>query len=156
MRPSDMHPRATVAFTLLLLAGCAQAPGPTPAAQSARCLPSRATVTPTEVKLGAPVRLSAPPFSCKASYGSGKTYQVSLNVSLPGGTRAENRDLGFIPVQSDGSFDATLTVPTDVPTGGGTFFLHGSAYDLGCQDTVGGSGSCGGYSAYPGVHISAP
>ena len=121
-----------------------------------RCLPSRAAVTPTTVVPGATVRVSAPPFTCPASYEPGTTYRVTLQVAAYGALTGENRDLGTVPVGTDGAFDQLVTLPADLPAGEAMVFLGGSAYDLPCQDTEGSAGSCSGYSAYPYLTITPP
>lgn len=61
--------------------------------------------------------------------------------------------LGFIPVNRDHSFKATVTVPGDSPAGDAELFLRGSAYDNPCQDTISSSSSCAGFTTYPDVTI---
>lgn len=162
--------RAAVMTTALLtvvplvLAGCSGAGGPPArdvdgAAGGSRCLPSRITAEPTSVAAGQQVRLLAPPFACSAGYPSGTTYRLlawaDLEGPVPSGGR-DPRSLGTVPVEQDGSLDADVTLPTDLPPGRASIQVLGSAYDDPCDDTGGSSGSCALYDVDVEVLPVAP
>lgn len=145
----------TVLLTIvsLILAGRSGAGGP-PArgvdrpAGVARCLPSPITAEPTSVAAGQRVRLLAPPFACSAGHSSGTTYRLRAWADLEGPVPSGGRDprsLGRVPVEQDGSLDAEVTLPDDLPPGRASIEVLGSAYDEPCDDTAGSSGSCAVY-----------
>jgi hypothetical protein len=97
------------------------------------------TATPSRVAVGGAVTVSSPSFACPASYPAGKEYRLLL--ALVGG--GAPMSLGRVPVGRDGSFRASLVIPTDAPPGEAFIEVSGSALDD-CRDTAG--GSCAGYT----------
>ena len=122
-----------------------------PSAAATPCLPAPATASPVVLRPGESVNLSAPAFTC-AAYQPGKTYAVVLDITADNSQAIFEADLGRLPVNIDGSFQATVRLPADVPTGQGTFYLRGNSYDL-CGDQPSDYGSCPGYKANPTVTI---
>jgi hypothetical protein len=103
---------------MLSMAACATSP-------SRPCYPSRLVISPTTVPVGGSVVLSTGPFECHASYPPGKTYKVTLGPL----------SLGTVPVNQDGSFRATLVIPSNVPPRQVNLEVKGSAFDTPCKDT---------------------
>lgn len=126
---------------LMLVASCLLTTSGCGTSSSNRCLPSRLAVSPTTVSAGGTVVLSSGPFACHASYPRGKTYTVILGLT----GRGEPRSLGQVPVNQDGSFRATLVIPSDVSPGQTYLTVYGSAFDAPCKDTR--NGSCAVYSS---------
>lgn len=122
-----------------------------PSAAAQPCLPAPATASPVVLRPGGSVTLSAPAFTCTA-YQPGKTYAVVLDITTDNAPGIYEADLGRLPVNTDGSFQGTVRLPADVPTGQGTFYLRGNSYDL-CGDRPTDYGSCPGYKANPTVTI---
>jgi len=142
--------------SLLLATGCgsgstseqpqAAAPAPAPTATQP-CLPSRLAVSPATVKVGGSVVLSAPAFTCGATYAAGKTYTVTLGLV----GRSEPKPLGSVAVNPDGSFRATLSIPATASPGEAYLTVGGSAFDDCGKD---GTGSCAGYAS-PALTLTA-
>ncbi len=122
-----------VAASTLPIGGCGSS-------SAQRCFPSRLAVTPTTVPAGDVVVLSSAPFACHASYPRRKTYAVTLARFGPG----QPRSLGNVPVNQDGSFRATLVIPSDSSPGEAYLIVEGSAFDK-CADTP--NASCVGYDS---------
>jgi hypothetical protein len=97
---------------------------------------------------GTSIDLSADPFPCDGSYGSGHTYRATLVVTPPDRTGARF-DLGSFPVARDGSFATSLRLPPDAPAGRAVLNLRGSTYDR-CDD---GNSACPGYES-PGFAVT--
>ena len=145
------HWRALAAAVLAaspVLTGCAGAGGPFDSDRPARassCFPSRISAEPASVPAGRQVRLVAAPFACPSSYPAGKTYSLEawadVEGPVPSGGR-EPRSLGTVPVGQDGSLDAVVGLPGDLPPGRASIQVLGSADDEPCDDTAGSSGSC--------------
>jgi hypothetical protein len=104
-----------------------------------QCLPSPMTASPSQIVVGGTVTVSSPSFACRASYPAGKQYRLLLAEV----GRAAPWSLGRVPVGRDGSFRASLVIPTDAPPGEASIEVSGSAFDD-CGDTAG--GSCAGYA----------
>jgi hypothetical protein len=129
---------------LVLIAACTLSTSACGTSSANRCLPSRLAVSPTTVPVGGTVVLSSGPFACHASYPRGKTYSVILGRFEPG----KPSSLGKVPVNQDGSFRATLVIPSDASPGEAYLLVEGSAFDAPCKDTR--NGSCvAGYDSPP-------
>ena len=115
------------------------------------CDPAPASVAPVRAHAGDALTLSAPAAARLAASGAAaSSYQVKIQVFLPGeATRGYPFDLGTIPVAQDGSFRATVRLPSALPAGEGIVLFNGSVADR-CG-AVG--GSCAGYMARPSVQI---
>jgi hypothetical protein len=111
------------------------------------CLPEPLQIDPAQVISGSSVTLSSAPFQCGGSYPAGKTYQLTLGLV----GRTAPVDLGSYPVKVDGSFRATILIPSDASPGEAYIIIHGSPFDQ-CDDS--GHGSCAGYGV--GLKIIPP
>ena len=136
-----MRPRTLGLVAALLVAGpCGCDDG----VSGEDCYPELPTVQPASVPAGAQLTVTSTGSACDASYDDGKRYGLELS-SLG---RADPVDIGDVDVAPDGSFSATVTVPTDASPGESVLSVSGSRYDEPCDDTGGsggGSGSCAGY-----------
>ena len=137
--------RPGLASTVLgasLCAGCLASPHSVVAANAshgpAECLPAALVVVPSTLPAGGRVRLTAPAANCDLQYGQGKTYTVTLGLA----GRAEPKSLGRVPVQADGSFATTLTIPADATPGDAFLEVAGSPFD---QCAASSGASCAGY-----------
>jgi hypothetical protein len=104
------------------------------------CNPEPLHVNPATVQAGSDVTVSSRPFQCQNSYPSGKTYRLALNEPSAPGTLL---DLGSYPVGADGSFQATVGIPSTYPPGLAYVVVGGSTFDQ-CK---GSQGSCAAYVA---------
>lgn len=132
--------RGRVGVALLALAGGAVVVGPLTSCEGpenhARCLPAAVQVNKEAVHAGRRLVVRAGPFTCGASYPSGKTYTLTLyqrgdDPPVP---------LGSAAVRPDGSFRTTIRIPRATTPGAVSIAVGGSAFDQ-CDDT----GSCVGY-----------
>ncbi len=121
-------------LAILILAACA--PG---FSSNSSCLPSPLKASPQNVAAGTTLAVVAPKFACSASYPTGKTYRLTLGLV----GRGAPVDLGFFPVNSDGSFHAIVTIPRSASPGEAGISVTGSPFDN-CNDTA---SSCAGYGA---------
>jgi hypothetical protein len=115
------------------VAGCSTTPP-----GSTYCLPEPLHVTPPQVAAGSSVTIASAPFKCGGTYPAGKKYQLTLGLV----GRQPAVDLGSYPVNTDGSFAATVPIPADASPGEAGIIVHGSPFDQ-CGDS--GQGSCAGY-----------
>jgi hypothetical protein len=125
---------------LVLLPACAISASACGTSSAQPCLPSRLNISPTIVPVGGTVVLASGPFACHASYARGKTYMVILGLT----GRGDPRSLGNVSVNQNGSFRATLGIPSDVSFGQTCLVVYGSAFDT-CSDTR--DASCAGYAS---------
>jgi hypothetical protein len=84
------------------------------------------------------VIVSSAAFKCGGSYPSGKKYQLTLGLV----GRSAPIDLGGYPVNTDGSFEASVPIPVNASPGEAYIVIRGSPFDE-CNDTN--HGSCAGY-----------
>jgi hypothetical protein len=109
----------------------------TPLLRSSPCLPAPLQISPTTPAPGSQATISSGPFPCKASYPSGKTYHLIFGRQDQVGPT----DLGDRPVNHDGSFRATITIPEAALPGQAYIVVQGSMFDQ-CND---GGASCASY-----------
>ncbi|MGZ4669037.1 MAG: hypothetical protein ACXVX3_10990 [Blastococcus sp.] len=111
-----------------------------------QCLPAPLSADPGKVTVGAAVTVTSGPFECDGSYPEGHRYRLQL--LLVG--RAQPIELGTAPVAVDGSFRATVVVPSGASPGDAYVNVLGSPFDD-CADD---GGSCAGYSV--GITLLPP
>jgi len=158
MRTASVWTRVLLPVSFLVATACgaespvtqpkAVAPAPATSPTTQPCLPSRLAVVPATVRVGGKVVLSAAAFTCSAKYEPGKTYTVTLGLV----GRSEPKALGSVPVNEDGSFKATLSIPADASPGLAYLSVGGSAFDN-CGKS--GDGSCAVYGSPP-LTLTAP
>ena len=135
MRRTGLGLLLSTALAAAALTGC----GSGVFGSAERCLPEPLSVDPAQVVVGGSVTVSSPAFSCGTRYPEGKHYALSLS---PGGGTGPV-ELGSYPVERDGSFRATVTVPASAPPGEADLAVSGSPFDQPCDD---GESSCAVYS----------
>ena len=118
-------------------------PSPSTSATSVGCYPSPLRLSSNRVPAGASVTVVSAAFRCDGSYPAGKTYTLVLGQV----GRGDVLRLGVVPVNRDGSFSADVRVPAAASPGESYIVVHGSVYDLPCQDTSSQSASCATYAA---------
>jgi hypothetical protein len=84
------------------------------------------------------VIVSSAAFTCGGSYPSGKEYQLTLGLL----GRQAPMDLGRYPVNTDGSFRASVLIPADASPGEAAIAVRGSPFDQ-CSES--GQASCADY-----------
>ena len=119
-------------LTAAFLTGCGQGPLFT----TLQCLPAPLSADPGKVAVGAPVTVTSGPFECGGSYPEGKRYRLLLLLL----GRTQPIELGTAPVAVDGSFRATVVIPSGASPGDADVEVLGSPFDD-CAD----DGSCAGY-----------
>lgn len=121
-----------MAVTIGLPACSAPVPGTSP------CLPEPLHVDPSRVVAGSAVSVTSDGFKCHGSYPAGKQYHLTLgffgNASL--------MDLGSYPVNTDGSFHSSVTIPSNASPGEARIIVGGSTFD---ECTGSGEAPCLGY-----------
>jgi hypothetical protein len=121
-----------VAATIGLSACSSSVPGGSP------CLPEPLHVDPSRVIAGTAVTVTSDSFKCHGSYPAGKKYHLTLgfvgNASL--------MDLGSYPVNTDGSFHSSVTIPPNASPGEARIIVGGSTFD---ECTGSGNPPCLGY-----------
>jgi hypothetical protein len=148
-RDSRLVRMSTLAFMLAsLIASCVGSSGCS-STHRAVCLPERLTVDRVTVQAGSAIRLASKGFhdrSCR--YPAGESYQLWLAA-----VGRQRKRLTHVSVARDGSFETTVTIPSDTSPGEAFIVASGSAFDH-CQDTAGGP-ACPWYST-PAVLITSP
>lgn len=129
-----------VAWVALMVCCCNPVPGSSEPPSRNVCLPEPLHVVPQQIDAGSTVSLSSAPFTCGAVYPVGKTYQVTLGLV----GRASSVNLGNYPVTTDGSFQASVTIPSSASPGEAYLIVHGSPFDQ-CAASPG--LSCASYEA---------
>jgi len=120
-------------LTAAFLTGCGQGPLFT----TLQCLPAPLSADPGKVAVGAPVTVTSGPFECGGSYPEGKRYRLLLLLL----GRTQPIELGTAPVAVDGSFRATVVIPSGASPGDADVEVLGSPFDD-CADD---GASCAGY-----------
>lgn len=82
--------------------------------------------------------VASAPFKYGGTYPAGKKYQLSLGLV----GRQPPMNLGSYPVNTDGSFAASVPIPAKASPAEAAIIVHGSPFDQ-CDDS--GQGSCAGY-----------
>jgi hypothetical protein len=101
-------------------------------------LPEPLHVNPAQVAAGSSVAVASAPFKYGGTYPAGKKYQLSLGLV----GRQPPMNLGSYPVNTDGSFAASVPIPAKASPAEAAIIVHGSPFDQ-CDDS--GQGSCAGY-----------
>lgn len=131
-------------FTLLAVLGspaCSPSlPGTPPPVTlpSPYCLPEPLHVNPPQIPAGSSVIVSSAGFNCGGSYPSGQQYRLELGLL----GRQPPLELGSYPVNTNGSFEATVRIPENASAGEAAIIVYGSPFDQ-CTDS--GQASCAGY-----------
>jgi len=121
-----------MAVTIGLPACASPVPGSSP------CLPEPLHVDPSRVVAGTAVTVTSDGFKCHGSYSAGKKYHLTLGFV----GRASLMDLGSYPVNADGSFHSSITIPANASPGEARIIVSGSSFD---QCTGSGNPPCLGY-----------
>ena len=123
--------------TGLLAAAVLTACGHGPLFAGPQCLPAPLAAAPGKVAVGAAVTVTSGPFECDGSYPAGKRYRLQLLLF----GRADPTELGTTPVAVNGSFRATVVIPSGASPGDADVEVLGSPFDD-CADD---GASCAGY-----------
>lgn len=94
----------------------------------ALCPPAPLRVSDEHPRPGETITVSAGAFTCDQRWPAGKTYTLLLN--LPGGKPSS--DGRAVPIDPDGSFSATVTIPADAAAGSASITIPDSNYGEVC------------------------
>lgn len=104
------------------LTGCAQS--------SSTCGPAPLSTSTKTIAAGGTVTVSSKAAECDLGLNDDSTYKLTLISDNDAGERTSG---GTAPVEKDGSFSATVTIPADFPSGGASILVSGSALQK-CDD----------------------
>ena len=125
----------------LIVGGCRGTSPP----RGPACLPEPPTATPAALQAGAQITLASKGFVTCGDYPGPVTYTATLDTGGQPPT-----PLGSVVALKNGSFSATLTIPTDTPAGDYFITLTGSPWDN-CR-----ARSCAAYGAHVVVAAVVP
>jgi hypothetical protein len=123
-RCADVTARGlTVGILMAVTIGLPACSSPVPG--SSPCLPEPLHVDPSRVGAGTAVTVTSDGFKCHGSYPAGRKYHLTLGFV----GRASLMDLGGYPVNTDGSFHSSVTIPANAPPGEARIIVSGSSFD---------------------------